>query len=77
MLSGSRVGLERMTESKGVRAGPVASQVNAGNVTMPWHEALIEELQSFSLGQHDDQVDALALRVSQLENDNLAVWLRL
>jgi predicted phage terminase large subunit-like protein len=80
MLAGNRVHLERMTGSKETRAGPVASQVNAGNVAMlraAWNEPLVEELQSFPLGQHDDIVDALSLAFAKLETDKLAQWLRL
>ena len=80
MLSGYRVSLERMTGSKETRAHPVACQVNVGNVVMlraPWNEALVEELQSFPLGQHDDIVDALSLAFSKLAGTGLDVWLRL
>ena len=40
------------------------AQVNIGRIGMlqgPWNAALLDELGSFPLGQHDDQVDALAL----------------
>ena len=42
---------------------PVASQVNAGNVSVlrgEWNEAFLAELEDFPGGQYDDQVDALA-----------------
>lgn len=48
--------------SKETRAGPVAAQVNAGNVRMvraDWNHDFIAELRSFP-GKHDDQVDALS-----------------
>ena len=48
---------------KPTRAGPVASQVNVGNVALvraAWNRPFIEELRDFPTGKHDDQVDALA-----------------
>ncbi len=52
---------EPATGSKEVRADPLASQAEGGNVKLvrgPWNEAFIEELCSFPQGAHDDQVDA-------------------
>ena len=46
-----------------VRADPVASQAEAGNVKLldrPWRGPLLDELELFPLGTHDDQVDALS-----------------
>jgi predicted phage terminase large subunit-like protein len=63
MLKGYIVKPERETGSKETRAEPVASQVEAGNVSMmraPWNAAFIEELRAFPNGKHDDQVDGLA-----------------
>ena len=43
-----------------------------------WNSAFIEELASFPRGVHDDQVDALSLAFSKLEqNDVLSQWMRL
>jgi predicted phage terminase large subunit-like protein len=61
-LCGFRVLSSRETGSKTFRALPLASQIEAGNVTMmqgDWNRALIEELRDFPLGRKDDQVDAL------------------
>lgn len=55
------VRMERVTGSKVERAGPFAGQVNAGNVRLlrgPWNLAYLEELSTFPVGDHDDQVDA-------------------
>lgn len=57
------VSFEFSTESgdKAVRADPFSAQVNAGNVRMvraPWNQDLVEELQQFPHGAHDDMVDA-------------------
>ncbi len=51
----------RTTGSKTERAAPLASQAEAGNVRLvrgPWVGAFLDELESFPLGAHDDQVDA-------------------
>lgn len=61
LLSGFDVKSERMSGSKEIRASPFAAQVNAGNVKLvrgAWNHAFTEELRSFPLGRHDDQVDA-------------------
>jgi predicted phage terminase large subunit-like protein len=80
MLSGYAVEAERMTGSKETRAEACAAQCNIGrigSVRAVWNAAFIEELSAFPRGVHDDQVDALSLAFSKLENDTLAVWMRL
>jgi predicted phage terminase large subunit-like protein len=80
MLAGYPVSSERMSGDKATRADACASQANIGRIAMvraPWNAAFIEELAAFPRGVHDDQVDALALAFSKLENDPLAVWMRL
>jgi len=62
-LTGFAVSVERETGSKEVRAAPVASQVNIGNVLMvagAWNMPFREELSIFPAGGTDDQVDALS-----------------
>jgi len=66
-LVGFRVQAVRMSGDKVTRADAVASQCNIGRVGMlrgPWNAALIDELGSFPVGGHDDQVDALSLAFS-------------
>jgi len=49
------------TGSKEVRAGPLASQAEAGNVKLvrgTWVNAFLDECELFPQGSHDDQVDA-------------------
>jgi predicted phage terminase large subunit-like protein len=49
------------TGSKEVRANPLSSQAEAGNVKLvrgPWITALLDEFDAFPDGSHDDQVDA-------------------
>jgi predicted phage terminase large subunit-like protein len=80
MLSGYRVEAERMSGDKATRADAAASQANIGRISMlraPWNAAFIEELAAFPRGVHDDQVDALSLAFSKLEQTNLSVWLKL
>lgn len=49
------------TGNKEVRANPLASQAEAGNVKLvrgPWITAFLDEMELFPRGSHDDQCDA-------------------
>ena len=62
-LAGLPVSGWRPSGPKEVRADPLASQAEAGNVKLQkahWNGALLDELETFPLGTHDDQVDAVA-----------------
>ena len=62
-LAGYRVQVTPETGDKTTRAGPVASQVEVGNVSMlqaAWNRPLLEEMRDFPAGRNDDQVDALS-----------------
>jgi predicted phage terminase large subunit-like protein len=62
-LAGYDVRTVRVDRDKETRARPASAQVEAGNVKLvrgPWNEALIQELENFPDGAHDDQVDALS-----------------
>jgi predicted phage terminase large subunit-like protein len=62
-LAGHHVISSRETGAKTTRAAPVASQIEAGNVTLVranWNHAFVEELRDFPFGRKDDQVDALS-----------------
>lgn len=68
-LAGFRVVSSRESGSKETRAMPVASQVNAGSVTIlrgAWNRDFLEELQDFPGGAKDDQVDALSRAFSMV-----------
>ncbi len=61
-LAGFHVTAARETGSKATRAMPVASQIEAGNISMlraDWNRVFVEELRDFPFGRKDDQVDAL------------------
>jgi predicted phage terminase large subunit-like protein len=61
LLSGFPVRCVPATGSKEVRADPLASQAQAGNVKIvrgTWNKPFLDELASFPRGTHDDQVDA-------------------
>jgi predicted phage terminase large subunit-like protein len=61
-LAGFHVVSSRETGSKATRAMPLASQVEAGNVSMvegDWNRTLLNEMCDFPWGRKDDQVDAL------------------
>ena len=62
-LAGYVVESSRESGSKVTRAGPVASQCNAGNLGImraPWNAAFVDEMRNFPAGKWDDQVDALS-----------------
>ncbi|MET3482362.1 phage terminase large subunit [Methylobacterium sp. 1973] len=68
-LAGFIVSAVAPTGSKDVRAKPLSSQVEVGNVLLlrgPWNEAFLEELGMFPAGSHDDQVDAAADAFNEL-----------
>jgi predicted phage terminase large subunit-like protein len=62
-LRGFQVSASRETGGKTLRATPVASQMDAGNIAIvaaKWNHALLDELKEFPFGRKDDQVDALS-----------------
>jgi len=62
-LAGYRVASNVEAGPKEQRAGPVATQVDAGNVVMvraDWNQAFLDEIRDFPNGSKDDQVDALS-----------------
>jgi predicted phage terminase large subunit-like protein len=68
-LAGFRVESSPETGDKATRAGPVASQVNVGNVSVVkglWNRAFLDELAGFPSGTKDDQVDALSRAFSMV-----------
>jgi predicted phage terminase large subunit-like protein len=77
-LAGFTVKVARETGSKEVRAMPLASQAEAGNVrlvTAPWNTALLDEIEVFPSGAHDDQVDAVAGALALLsERSSFDTW---
>lgn len=72
MLAGYPVSVAPSTANKQERADPFSSQVNAGNVKLikgDWNKAFIDELRSFPLGKHDDQVDGASLAFNELSKE--------
>lgn len=60
-LMGYNVGAFLATKSKELRATPLSAWAEAGNVKLidgPWIKTFFDELESFPMGEHDDQVDA-------------------
>lgn len=67
---------ERPTQSKELRAMPLASMAEAGNVRIlrgEWNRAFLDELTSFPNGTHDDQVDAASGAFAKLA-DKDKIW---
>jgi predicted phage terminase large subunit-like protein len=57
---------------KATRTGPVAAQANVGNLSTVrgnWNKLFLDELQNFSAGAKDDQVDALSRAFERLSGD--------
>ena len=72
VLKGYAVHGLRSTGSKVVRAQPVSSAAEAGNVALlegPWITAFLDEVVLFPGGPHDDQVDTISGAVSVLMNE--------
>ena len=54
---------DRVSGSKEVRASPLSSQAEAGNVKLvrgPWIPDFLDEAETFPTGDHDDMVDAVS-----------------
>jgi predicted phage terminase large subunit-like protein len=69
LLAGFNLRTERPTGDKTTRASPFSSQAEAGLVCLvrgPWLSALLDELEAFPCGSHDDQVDSIASGVNFL-----------
>lgn len=63
MLAGYRASTSPESGDKVTRVQPFASQINIGNVVMikaEWNESLIDEMRTFPMGKHDDQIDAMS-----------------
>ena len=55
--------------SKEIRANPLASQAEAGNVALlrgPWNETFLQEAEQFPNGAHDDQIDSASGAFEQM-----------
>jgi predicted phage terminase large subunit-like protein len=80
-LAGYTVKTVRETGSKEIRAMPLASQAEAGNVRIvagPWNTAFLDEIETFPAGAHDDQVDAVAGAFALLsEHSSFDTWISL
>lgn len=78
LLSGFDIAGIVQTGDKVVRAAPLSAQVSVGNVAIyigkpgeprhAWVEPLLEELEAFPEGDHDDQVDATAQGFNAMAN---------
>ena len=63
------------TGKKEVRANPLASQAEAGNVKLvrgPWINAFLDEAEIFPRGAHDDQIDAASGALADLSAPSCA-----
>jgi predicted phage terminase large subunit-like protein len=63
LLAGYTYRGDKVTGSKEIRANPVSSQAEAGNIELlqgPWIGAWLDEISVFPNGEHDDQVDSMS-----------------
>ena len=71
-LAGYTVKADRPTTGKIVRASPVSSQAEAGNVYIIngiWVGDFLDEVEAFPNGSHDDQVDAMSGAFTELTEE--------
>jgi predicted phage terminase large subunit-like protein len=69
----------RSTGDKATRARPLAAQAEHGNVSVllaPWTRGLLDELEAFPGGTHDDMVDALSGAFLDLTGGGMADFTR-
>lgn len=68
----------KSTGSKEIRAGPVAAQVEAGNIFYlindNWNNVFLDELSIFPYGANDDMVDSLSGSFNELFQDKCKTW---
>lgn len=77
LLAGHNVHFSLESGDKVVRATPMASQINAGNVLMvraPWNKVFTDECRMFPFGKYDDQVDAAARGLNQLLHPQVGIF---
>lgn len=65
---------DKVTGSKEVRANPLSSQAEAGNVKIvrgPWNSSFLDQAEGFppEAGGHDDQIDAASGAFAKLTNE--------
>lgn len=72
LLSGFVVYSNKVNKNKVTRALPVSAQAEAGNIFVVkagWNEELLNELESFPEGAHDDMADCLSGSFNMLNNN--------
>jgi predicted phage terminase large subunit-like protein len=66
-----------VTNDKVTRAltwAPLAEEGKVILVRGPWNRAFLDEIANFPAGAHDDQIDAVSLAFSMLENKRRQMW---
>lgn len=75
-LAGWDVRIRRPSTAKVVRAGPLSSQVGAGNVALVnglWVPSFVAQAHAFPLAKHDDKIDAASDAFGVLTEPSRAV----
>lgn len=73
MLAGYSVKPDQVTGNKVVRAGPLSSYAESGNIKLvrgSWNKDFLDEITGFPGGEHDDQVDAASGAFNKLAEAN-------
>lgn len=69
LLAGFKFRAENVTGDKATRALPLAASAEVGHVKLlrgAWNKDFLDEVESFPLGDHDDQVDAASSGFNRL-----------
>lgn len=77
MLVGYDVVVNTVTGDKETRARPAAVQAEAGNVYLlrgDWNQKFLDELCTFPMASHDDQVDAFSDALNELALNSTYSW---
>jgi predicted phage terminase large subunit-like protein len=70
---------DKVTGPKEIRANPVSSAAEAGNVLLVrgrWNSEFLDEFEAFPLGAHDDQVDVISgcfAKIAMIPQENLTI----
>jgi predicted phage terminase large subunit-like protein len=77
LLSGFTVKVNKPSNDKITRAGPVSAQCEAGNVKLvrgSWNKDFLSELENFPEDNHDDQVDTLSGAFNMFNETNVGTF---
>ncbi|NLH62454.1 MAG: phage terminase large subunit [Ignavibacteriales bacterium] len=68
---------DKKSNSKELRARPVSSAAEAGNIKLvrgSWNDDFLDEIEAFPQGEHDDQIDALSGAFEKLNSGEIIAF---